>query len=40
MFEYVEFFFNPKRKHTNYGMQSPVEFEIRQQKPNEARVSV
>jgi hypothetical protein len=28
----------PKRKHTNNGMLSPVDFEIRQQKLNEAGV--
>jgi hypothetical protein len=31
-------FGNPKRKHTNNGMLSPVDFEIRQQKLNEAGV--
>ncbi|VVT18497.1 transposase (fragment) [Roseovarius sp. EC-SD190] len=29
-------FYNPKRKHTNNGMLSPVDFETRQQKLNEA----
>jgi len=29
-------FYNPKRKHTNNGMLSPVDFENRQQKLNEA----
>jgi len=26
MFEYIELFYNPKRKHTNNGMLSPVDF--------------
>ena len=30
VFEYIEMFYNPKRKHTNNGMLSPVEFERRQ----------
>lgn len=38
VFEYLEVFYNPKRKHTNNGMLSPVDFEIRQQKLNEAGV--
>ena len=38
VFEYIELFYNPNRKHTNNGMLSPVEFEIRQQKLNEAGV--
>ena len=36
VFEYIEMFYNPKRKHTNNGMLSPVAFEARQQKLNEA----
>lgn len=35
-FEYIELFYNPKRKHTNNSKLSPVEFEIRQQKLNKA----
>jgi len=31
IFDYIEFFYNPKRKHGNNGMLSPIEFE-RQQK--------
>ena len=31
VFDYIEMFYNPKRKHTNNGMLSPTEFE-RQQK--------
>jgi putative transposase len=38
VFEYIEMFYNPKRKHTNNGMLSPVDFETRQQKLNEASV--
>lgn len=38
IFEYIELFYNPKRKHTNNGMLSPVDFEARQQKLNEASV--
>jgi len=32
VFEYIEMFYNPKRKHTNNGMLSPVDFENRQRK--------
>ena len=38
VFEYIEMFYNPKRKHTNNGMLSPVDFETRQQKLREAGV--
>ena len=38
VFDYIEMFYNPKRKHTNNGMLSPVDFEIRQRKLNEAGV--
>jgi len=38
VFEYIEMFYNPKRKHTNNGMLSPVDFEIRQRKLSEAGV--
>ena len=38
VFDYIEMFYNPKRKHTNNGMLSPVDFEIRQQKMNKAGV--
>ena len=31
VFDYIEFIYNPKRKHGNNGMLSPIEFE-RQQK--------
>ncbi len=36
LFEYIELFYNPKRKQTNNGMLSTVDFEIRQQKLNQA----
>ena len=38
LFQYIELFYNPKRKHKNNGMLSPVDFEIRQQKPNNGGV--
>jgi putative transposase len=38
VFEYIEMFYKPQRKHTNNGMLSPVDFEIRQQKLNQAGV--
>lgn len=38
VFDYIEMFYNPKRKHTNNGMLSPVDFETRQQKLTEAGV--
>jgi len=38
VFDYIEMFYNPKRKHTNNGMLSPVDFEARQQKLNGAGV--
>ncbi|GLO75229.1 hypothetical protein MACH18_23090 [Phaeobacter italicus] len=38
VFEYIELFYNPKRKHTNNGMQSPVDFENRQLKLEKAGV--
>jgi putative transposase len=38
VFEYIEMFYNPKRKQTNNGMLSPVDFDVRQQKPSEAGV--
>ena len=38
VFDYIEMFYNPKRKHTNNAMLSPVDFETRQQKLNEAGV--
>lgn len=38
MFEYIELFYNPKRKHANNGTLSPVNFENRQQKLTTAGV--
>ena len=38
VFEYIEMFYNPKRKHTNNGMLSPVDFEERQLKLKQAGV--
>jgi putative transposase len=38
VFDYIEMFYNPKRKHTNNGMLSPVDFEVRRQKLNQAGV--
>ncbi|QFT59400.1 Integrase core domain protein [Sulfitobacter sp. THAF37] len=36
--EYIDLFYNPKRKHKSNGMLSPVDFETRQQKLSEAGV--
>lgn len=36
VFEYINMFRNPRRKHKNNAMPPPVTFEIRQQKLNEA----
>ena len=38
VFEYIEMFYNPKRKHTNNGMLSPVDYEQRQRKLRKAGV--
>ncbi len=38
VFDDIEMVYNPRRKHTNNGMLSPVDFEIRQQKLNTAGV--
>lgn len=38
-FDYIEMSYNPKRKHTNNGMLSPVDFEERQLKQEKAGVS-
>ncbi|MEP3342566.1 MAG: IS3 family transposase, partial [Hyphomicrobiales bacterium] len=38
VFDYIEMFYNPTRKHTNNGMLSPIDYEIKQQKMNEAGV--
>jgi len=31
VFDYIEMFYNPKRKHANNGLLSPVDFERQQQ---------
>jgi len=38
IFEYIELFYNPKRKHTNNGLLSPIDFEERQRKLKKAGV--
>lgn len=38
VFDYIEMFYNPTRKHTNNGMPSPVDYEIKQQRMNSAGV--
>ena len=38
VFDCIEMFYNPKRKHARNGMLSPVDFETQQQKLNEAGV--
>ena len=38
VFDYIEMFYNPNRKHTNNGMLSPVDYEARQRKLNKAGV--
>lgn len=38
VFDYIEMFYNPTRKHTNNGMMSPVDYEMKQQKMNKAGV--
>ncbi|MEO1346997.1 MAG: IS3 family transposase [Pseudomonadota bacterium] len=38
IFEYIELFYNPKRKHTNNGTLSPVDFEERQPRLEKAGV--
>jgi len=38
VFDYIEMFYNPNRKHTNNGMLSPIECEERQCKLNKAGV--
>jgi putative transposase len=38
VFDYIEMFYNPTRKHTSNGMLSPVEYETRQRKSNKAGV--
>lgn len=38
VFDYIEMFYNPKRKHAKNGMLSPVDFENRQRKVNQEGV--
>lgn len=38
VFDYIEMFYNPSRKHTNNGMMSPVDYETKQLKLNKAGV--
>ena len=38
VFDYIEMFYNPTRKHTNNGMLSPVDYEFKQQRMNTAGV--
>ena len=38
VFDYIEMFYNPSRKHINNGMLSPVDYEAKQQKLNKAGV--
>jgi len=38
VFDYIEMFYNPNRKHTNNGMLSPFDYETRQRKLNKAGV--
>jgi len=38
VFDYIEMFYNPTRKHSNNGMLSPVDYEIKQLKMTEAGV--
>ena len=38
VFDYIEMFYNPTRKHSDNGMLSPVDYEIKQQRMNEAGV--
>ncbi|MFT6426309.1 MAG: putative transposase [Celeribacter sp.] len=38
VFDYIEMFYNPNRKHTNNRMLSPVDYETKQRKMNEAGV--
>ena len=35
---YIEMYYNPTRKHTNNGMLSPVDYEMKQHKMNGAGV--
>jgi putative transposase len=38
VFDYIEMFYNPTRKHTNNGMLSPVDYETVPKRINEAGI--
>jgi len=38
VFDHIEMFYNPTRKHTINGMLSPVDYEFKQQRMNTAGV--
>jgi putative transposase len=38
VFDYIEMFYNPTRKHTNNGMLWPVAYEMKQHRMNKAGV--
>jgi putative transposase len=38
VFDYIEMFYNPTRKHTNNGMLSPVDYEMKQHRMKKAGV--
>jgi putative transposase len=38
VFDYIEMFYNPNRKHTNNGILSPGNYETKQRKMNDAGV--
>jgi putative transposase len=38
VFNYIEMFYNPTRKHTNNGLLSPVDYEMKQQNMNKMGV--
>jgi len=37
-FNYIKMFYNPTRKHTNNGLLSPIDYEMKQQNMNKAGV--
>jgi putative transposase len=38
IFDYIEMFYNPKRKHARNGMLSPVDYKMKQHRMNKAGV--
>jgi len=38
VFDYIQMFYNPTRKHTNNGMLSPVDYEMKHWEMNEAGI--